>query len=99
MSITNFICGSIKQVFLMTLMPLILFLWTTNLDIFEDGISFLISFLFIIIIESILYVNLPIDLIPDWIPIIGKLDDGLAYLSMVLSIWLLIFIGLYYLLV
>eukprot|EP00039_Didymoeca_costata_P004969 m.77304 g.77304 ORF g.77304 m.77304 type:complete len:101 (+) comp12615_c0_seq6:201-503(+) len=31
------------------------------------------------------YRNLPVDLIPDWIPLIGKLDDGIAYILEILG--------------
>ena len=39
------------------------------------------------------YALSPIDLIPDFIPLVGKIDDGLAYIILTIGIWS-IFIGL-----
>ena len=36
------------------------------------------------------YTRLPLDLIPDWVPLIGELDDGVARLVMVVGVVLLI---------
>ena len=41
--------------------------------------------------EGKLYLNLPVDLIPDCIPIIGKLDDGFAYILMTIGLYLTLF--------
>jgi uncharacterized membrane protein YkvA (DUF1232 family) len=45
-----------------------------------------------LVIVSYSYVKLPVDLIPDFIPLVGKLDDGLAYIVLTIGIWC-IFLG------
>jgi len=48
----------------------------------------------VIVVESWAYLQLPVDLIPDFIPFFGKLDDGIAYLAGMAGV-VLVLLGLF----
>ena len=49
-----------------------------------------LSFGVMLSLEGLCYLALPIDLIPDCIPLIGYADDGLAWLVIVIGGWCLL---------
>ena len=44
----------------------------------------------LIMLESYFYIKLPLDLVPDFIPIIGKCDDMIAYVVGLVGFWVFI---------
>eukprot|EP00056_Hartaetosiga_gracilis_P015897 m.242501 g.242501 ORF g.242501 m.242501 type:complete len:106 (+) comp34317_c0_seq1:122-439(+) len=77
--------GLVWQLFCMLLMLVAVGVWWRSLDIYvaEDVLYLSLEYIlfvtgFLVAVEVFLYTQLPVDLIPDCIPIIGKCDDAMA---------------------
>ena len=88
----------IKSLFLqfvnLFLIILISILWF-NYSYYIPESLYLFSLGGFLMIESYLYIKLPIDFIPDFIPLIGKIDDFLAYLMGLCGFWIIIYVFYY----
>eukprot|EP00397_Hematodinium_sp_SG-2012_P065847 GEMP01096877.1.p1 GENE.GEMP01096877.1~~GEMP01096877.1.p1 ORF type:complete len:107 (+),score=20.60 GEMP01096877.1:207-527(+) len=79
----------LKQVLLLAAFITAPYLWW-NMH-FETFADFVRTTGAMLLFSAICYVALPIDLIPDWIPIIGKLDDYIATVAGYVGVGLLVF--------
>ena len=87
-SIWNFFKSCGKQAILLVIMLITPIIWSSYINSIEpSSINLLISFGCLLVIEGYSYVQLPVDIIPDFIPIIGKMDDGLAYFIITIGSW------------
>ena len=79
----------VKQILYVILLFAIPYYWIQFILLFDfSGHSFVLNLGFLAIIESYLYLNLPLDLIPDFIPIIGRFDNIIAYLIGLVGFWM-----------
>lgn len=86
--IKNFFNELFTQFFLMVIMVGTPVLWFKSLN--SIYFNSFINFGLMLVIVSYSYVKLPVDLIPDFIPLVGKLDDGLAYMVLTIGIWCIV---------
>ena len=86
--IKNFCIEIFIQFFLMAIMIGTPIIWFKSLD--SIYFNSFINFGLMLVIVSYSYVKLPVDLIPDFIPLVGKLDDGLAYIILTIGIWCIV---------
>lgn len=77
-----------KQILILFTIIFLPYIWYLFTPIFYSYNLLTFSFGLLIFSESYLYVKLPLDLIPDFIPLVGKFDDAFAYLFMVLGVWI-----------
>ena len=90
-------CKSIlKQIIVMISLVIVPYFWVLSFDNISvvdtySNCYILVSIGLLMILESWLYVNLPIDLIPNFIPIIGNLDNGFAYIFMLFGFYAVLF--------
>ena len=89
--VKEFMHGLFTQILLMCIIVGTPIIWYKSLETMY--LNSFINFGLMLVIVTYSYVKLPIDLIPDFIPLVGKLDDGLAYIILTVGIWS-IFIGL-----
>ena len=73
--------------------PIVWFRFVNYINVSNSYKIFSIGILFML--ESYWYVKLPMDLIPDCIPILGKCDNLMAYFIGILGFWITICTLLY----
>ena len=88
------IYNAFVQLILMVLLFIIPIIWWDMFGIYVLSTmtisNLFLSFGVMLCLEGLCYLALPIDLIPDWIPLIGYADDGLAWLVIVIGGWCLL---------
>ncbi len=75
-----------KQLLVMLMMAFAGQWWLTTVADAEFGDTWLIATATLFLVEGLLYLQLPVDLIPDSIPILGQLDDSAATLGALLGL-------------
>lgn len=85
------ICLQIIFLLLLVLIPILWF----NFSNYLSENNYMIFLGLFLMVESYIYIKLPLDLIPDFIPLIGKLDDFIAYLIGLFGFWIVIYM-IYY---
>ena len=83
----------IKQIICVLLIFVVPIIWK-NLTIFLDleNNLFTISLGTMLILESYLYSQLPLDLIPNFIPILGKFDNLISSFIGLIGFWMILYV-------
>jgi hypothetical protein len=75
-----------KQLLVMLMMACAVQWWLTTVTAAEFGSIWLVATATLLLVEGLLYLQLPMDLIPDSIPFVGQLDDYAATLGALLGL-------------
>ena len=88
------ICDIFFQLLYLLLLILIPLIWI-NVSFYLSDTIYTFTLGIFLILESYIYLKLPIDLIPDFIPLIGKIDDFIAYIVGLFGFWIIIYVCYY----
>jgi hypothetical protein len=84
----------LKQIICVLLSIVVPILWKNLVILFDlDNNLFTLSLGSLLILESYIYSQLPLDLIPNFIPILGKCDNLIVSFLGLIGFWMILYVG------
>lgn len=83
----------LKQVICVLLLFVVPMIWRNAVSILElDSNLFTLSLGCLLMLESYIYSQLPLDLIPNFIPILGKCDNLISSIIGLIGFWMILYV-------